>query len=386
MSESLISIVDPADLVEDMTFDSSSRYRLIRRLGEGGMGEVWLANRTSAGGHSQLVAIKFIRNTESGRALVEEALRISRLSHDNIVPFVDSGRDCGGRFFVAMTYVDGIDLNEFRHLVGITSERAYAREVSVRIPEILTGFVMFMVLRALDYAHSFNFGDGIIGLVHRDVSPGNILINESIGFVKLTDFGVAIASSEMSQPETSQSGIAGTIPYMAPEILNGEKVDARADIYALGLVAYELLTGFNPNIHHKAMGSVLGSITEVMLSLDRPIRPPHEVIKGIDLEMSQIVVKMLSSDPCERFPSAEAVVSELNPYLYSRGVGPSTSSVAAYLEFMRRTDVEPNLSIRRALSFLMEPDGRLNIAPRWELTPQAVKDLDAGRNPGRCSE
>ncbi len=380
MTESINPIVDPPDLKAETVFDSTSRYRLERRLGEGGMGEVWLAERMSAGRHSQKVAIKFLCNASEGRALAAEALRMSRLSHDNIVPFVDSGRDNGGRFFVVMTYVDGVDLEGLRELVGLTSEAVYEGRPLTRVPDPIVGFIMFMVLRALHYAHTYHFEDGAVGLIHRDVSPGNILIGEEGGFVKLTDFGVAVRQCH----EAAQTDVAGKVPYMAPEVLRGGVVDTRSDIYALGLVVYELLTGFNPNVHPSGLVSVVSAITNVMLAIEKPLIPPHEIVRGIDPDLSRILTRMLATSPVDRYPSAESVIADLSVCLYDHGVGPTTGSLGSYLKLLRDPDCSQDGRVRRALQFLAGPDGEPDVRPRWELTPRAARAATAGNNPGRA--
>ncbi|MCP4675637.1 MAG: serine/threonine protein kinase [Deltaproteobacteria bacterium] len=346
------------------------------------MGEVWLAERSSAGKHSQLVAVKFLGNASKGGTLAAEALRMSRLSHDNIVPFIDSGHDAGGRFFIAMSYVRGVDLEDLRDLVGITKDAAYLGQIEHRVPDQIVGFVMFMVLRALQYAHTYDFGDGVIGLIHRDVSPGNILIDEARGFVKLTDFGVAVKQSS----KTMQTDIAGKVPYMAKEVLTGGAVDIRSDLYALGLVAYELLTGINPNVHPAKLVSVVSAITDVMISLEKPLRPPHEVIRGIDTDLSKIVVRLLATSPEERYSSAESVIADLSIYLYDHGVGPTTESLAQYIQLVRNPKLEISKHARRDLGFLTGQDNEIDVFPRWELTPQAARALAAGLNPGRVSD
>ena len=205
----------------------------------------------------------------------------------------------------------------------MSSRAAYSGKATGRVPDLIVGFVMFMLLRALHHAHTYDFGDGIVGLVHRDVSPGNVLINDKQGFVKLTDFGVAVRQDS----GTTTGGLVGKVPYMAPEVLVDEEVDTRADIYSLGLVAYELLTGINPNVHPLGLKSILSAITNVMLELEKPLRPPHEVIEGVNPELSQIVAKMLSFAPEDRYQSADRIIADIVPVLYGGGVGPGAEAL-----------------------------------------------------------
>lgn len=376
MALSTIPVISPWELLEGTSFETTSRYRLLRRLGIGGMGDVWLADRRSSGGHHQKVAVKFLR-AMSGGSLAEEALRMSALSHDNIVPFVDSGHDYQGRLFVAMAFVDGCDLAGVRDLACFDIDAAYRGELRTRLPDPLVGFVLFMVLRALHHAHTFDFGNGVVGLVHRDVSPGNILIDGSAGFVKLSDFGVAVPQ------DSGELEIAGKVPYMSPEVLQGDRVDARADLYSLGVVGYELLTGLSPNVQPAQMASVLASITGVMMALEQPLRPPHEVVAGVDPLLSRIITKMLALRPEDRYPTAEATLADLTQCLYDKGVGPTSDSLHSYLELLRYPDRQITPRMRRTLSFLGQENGRPFIHPPYVLSEQAAEDLRAGRNPAR---
>jgi eukaryotic-like serine/threonine-protein kinase len=373
---------DPPKLEKGATFASKSTYRLLARLGRGGMGEVWKAERVSAGGHGQLVAVKFLTETTTGQAsLAAEALRMSRLSHDNIVQYLDSGVDEAGRVFVAMTFVEGLDLDGLRELVGLGTERAHKGAVAHRLPEPIVGFVAFMTLRALSYAHTYDFGGGVVGLVHRDVSPGNILLDERRGFVKLSDFGVAAVLGDAE----GAGQITGKVPYMAPEVLTGDPVDARSDLYALGLVVYELLTGFNPNMRPAASQSVVGAITEVMLSLEKPLRPPHKLLAGIDEEISRFTLKLLARDPEERYASADHALEDLGAYLFNRGFGPTTTSLADFLALLRSPAVNAMPGAYNSLRFLDWTDADRAVRPPWIVTADAAAELARGLNPARVN-
>ncbi len=371
---------EPARNDKGSEFGSRSTYRLIERLGRGGMGEVWKAERTSAGGHKQIVAVKFLLESSSGEAsLAAEALRMSRLSHDNIVQYLDSGVDEAGRVFVAMTFVEGLDLDGLRTRCGMDAARAYGGNAAHRVPDQIVGFIAFMTLRALEYAHTFDFGSGVVGLVHRDVSPGNILLDEKRGFVKLSDFGVAAALADVA----GSGQITGKVPYMAPEVLVGDPFDGRSDLYALGLVVFELLTGFNPNMRPAMMSSVIGAISEVMLSLEKPLRPPHEIVVGIDEELSRFVVKLLARAPEERYTTAEEALDALGAYLFNHGFGPTTTSLADYFALLAAPPGAP--CTRPSLRFLRCGEGGCGreIRPPWVLTPEAKADLAKSGNPGR---
>lgn len=379
MTQSILPVIDPPNPFEGMTFESQSSYKLIRKLGSGGMGEVWLAERISAGNHSQHVAVKYLFDAHAGKQLAAEALRMSHLNHDNIVPFVDSGRDFGGRYFIAMSYVKGINLDDLMSIAKPSTKSEHPGKAPVRIPEKVLGFIAFMVLRGLGYAHEHKFEDGSRGLIHMDISPGNILIDESKGFVKITDFGVA-AQQSAQKPKTE---ISGKVPYMPPEVLTESSVDARSDIYSLGIVLYELLTGFNPNLLTSKTSNIIGALTNVMLAIEKPMRPPDDVVLDVDPTFSKIIMKMAASNPSDRYSCTEEVISDLTRYLYASGVGPNSASLVSYLKLLRNPKVEPDRRDKNALPFLFFKNGAPDIHPLRRLSLAAQQDIAESRTPGR---
>src|SRR5258706_10705171 len=208
------------------------RYELLRPLARGGMGEVYLARRRAAGVEKWLV-VKRMRPEKSGDArfldlFVREARLSMSLVHQNIGPVFDFGR-IDDQVFLAMERVEGRDLGS-----------SLARAATHRMPPLLAAFVAAECLQALDYAHQRRGPDGVaLGIVHRDVTPRNVLLSWS-GEVKLTDFGIATLAGEAT------SRLLGTPQYMAPEQARSEPIDPRADIYAIGLVLREALSGIRP--------------------------------------------------------------------------------------------------------------------------------------------
>ncbi|MGE5181647.1 MAG: serine/threonine-protein kinase, partial [Acidobacteriota bacterium] len=206
------------------------RYELLRPLARGGMAEVFLARRRAAGVEKWLV-VKRIRPERAGDArfldlFVREARLSMSLAHQNIVPVFDFGR-IDDQVFIAMERVEGRDL-------GSSLARA-----GKPLPPMLAAWVAAECLQALDYAHHRKSPEGTaLGIVHRDVTPRNVLLSWS-GEVKLTDFGIAALAGE----DASAYKMIGTPAYMAPEQARGEPLDPRADLYAVGLVLREALTG-----------------------------------------------------------------------------------------------------------------------------------------------
>src|SRR5690242_3937961 len=204
------------------------RYELLRPLARGGMGEVYLARRRAAGVEKWLV-VKRMRPERAGDArfldlFMREARLTMSLAHQNIVPVFDFGR-IDDQVFLAMERVEGKDL-------GSSLARAGAP-----LSPLVAAFIAAECCQALDYAHHRRGPDGaLLGIVHRDVTPRNVLLSWS-GEVKLTDFGIAALAGD------ARGSAVGTPAYMAPEQARGEPCDARADVYAVGLVLREALTG-----------------------------------------------------------------------------------------------------------------------------------------------
>ena len=215
------------------------RYVLEERLARGGMGEVFRAVAVGADGFEKPVVVKRVLPQLAGRErLVEmftaEAKLMTRLAHPNVVQVLDFGKGDGDDYFLVMELVDGVDLGRFvrRH-----------RDRDEPIPIPLALFIASQMLRGLAYAHARSFDDGRT-LVHRDVTPGNVLLSR-VGEVKLADFGVALVT-EAEDDEASGTLRVGKPRYMSPEQFEGRPVDARADLFSVGVVLFQLLTGELP--------------------------------------------------------------------------------------------------------------------------------------------
>ena len=206
------------------------KYVLLKSLARGGMGEIYLAASGQPGGLNKLGVIKRVITEKTDRAKVnrflDEAKVVLRLSHANLVSTFDAG-DVGGELFIAMELVEGKDLREIWNRCVRTR---------TRIPVDVALVVAREIARALAYAHTY----GGLRLVHRDVAPPNILLSY-FGEVKLTDFG--LARSVLKQEHTAPGVVFGRASYLAPEQARGEVADARTDVYSLGIVLWELLTG-----------------------------------------------------------------------------------------------------------------------------------------------
>jgi serine/threonine-protein kinase len=250
------------------------RYRIVRTIGEGGMGRVLLAEVEGAGGFARRVVLKLVRDEldESlKQALLDEARVTAALVHRNIVPVLDL-QESGAQRLVVLEHIDGMDLQQLLQRTPL-------------LDWPLAAFIGGEVAAALDYAHRRQ-------IIHRDVSPANILLSLE-GEVKLSDFGVAkVVGTSAGGVVGPTHGLKGKLGYMAPEQMKSQLVDPRADVYALGVVLYEMLTGKNP---------MRGG----------PIVPPP-LPPTVPPDLAAIVLRAVERDREDRFASAadlrEAIV------------------------------------------------------------------------------
>ncbi|MBW2972369.1 serine/threonine protein kinase [Candidatus Woesearchaeota archaeon] len=376
------------------------RYTLEDLIGVGGMGEVWKARCvfSAAPGPQDDVgsraAVKFVTGLDPDsphRArFIKEAKLIAQLKHENIVRF--EGWDYledKGAYFIVMEYIPGTDLDglmDFHNLCSYDTPTHLlnARAAGItKIPDPIVGFVLVSMLNALEYAHNYVFEDGSRGVVHRDISPGNALIKFDEGVVKLGDFGIAATTTDLEDPE-ERSIIAGKIQYMPPEIaLTTERVDTRSDLYSLGIVIYEMLTGIRPNDGFPHERNNLAELYNVIESFDKQLVPPHEVVKGIDEELSGIVCKLMARKPKDRYQSAAEAKDAVENYLYSRGRGVTKHSLRDYIQIRQGQKPEKRFANLRFLKhhrFRTIP----TIFIQYQLTDYARTMLEKRQNPARA--
>ncbi len=293
------------------------QYTLLDRIAVGGMAEVWKARMRGVEGFQKTVAIKKILpymmdNADFVNMFIDEAKLAAQLGHPNIVHIYDLGK-IGANFYIAMEYVEGKDL---RSLLNAGRQRG------LPLPLGLALLIAVRLASALDYAHRKRDFDGReMGLVHRDVSPQNVLISLD-GDVKLCDFGIAKAVSKVGQTHTG--ALKGKLQYMSPEQAMGAPVDARSDIFSLGTVLFEMLTGERLFDGDSEM-SVLEAVRQVK------VRSPRQVDPTIPREVDDIVMRSLAGRPEDRFPSAGEMEERLLALLYALKPSPSHSDLAAYL-------------------------------------------------------
>ncbi len=292
-------------------------YFLLEKIAVGGMAELFKAQQRGVQGFQKIVAIKrilphFSDNEDFVTMFIDEAKLAAQLTHPNIVQIFDLGK-AGSSYYIAMEYVNGRDLRTLLRKV---------REYKMPFPEQVAAFVVMRVAAALDYAHrKRGFDDKELKLVHRDISPQNVILSTE-GSVKLVDFGIAKAASKASH--TVAGALKGKLLYMSPEQATGQPLDNRSDLYSLGLVLFELLTGercFQAD-------SELGVLEKVRLGR---ISDLASLNPGVSRDMSAIVNKALQKGVDHRYPSARFMERDLRDYLQRQGNPITDHDVAEYM-------------------------------------------------------
>lgn len=292
---------------------------ICREIAKGGMGVVYEAKQLGVRGFEKIIAVKVLLSeamddAEFTEMFVGEARLVADLVHENIAQVYHLGQmPDKRRYFLAMEYIDGINLNQLM-----------ARHARLRkfIPAPYVAFIISRVCRGLEYAHTKRDRDGaLLGVVHRDVSPSNVMTTWQ-GVVKLTDFGIAKARNLMRDQEGDV--LLGKTGYMSPEQAQYQPTDLRSDIFSLGIVMYELLTGavlFDVPDRQRALRNVLS----------KPIRPPRQLNPQIPEDLERLLMTALERNPEMRFQTAGEFGNELEFILYNDSFGPTNVKLAKYL-------------------------------------------------------
>ena len=284
-----------------------SRYRITERVAAGGMAEVFRGVAESMQGFRKNIAIKRIlpnltKNKKFVAMFLDEARLSLSLQHANIVQVFDIGHS-DDTYFIVMEYVDGVDLK------ALTEWR---RRIGRRIPIAHSLYIVMEICKGLSYAHEMLSPETgrPLGIVHRDISPPNVLISKQ-GEVKVVDFGLAKATSQI---ETTDPGVVkGKMSYLSPEAARGEEVDSRADIFAVGILLYEMLTGkrlFYGETDYQTVELVRNAKIP-------PLRPQNPQVEP---ELEDVVRKALARRAEDRYASATDLQDALAHFSYSRGL------------------------------------------------------------------
>jgi serine/threonine-protein kinase len=290
------------------------RYRVIERLASGGMAEVFLAESAGIEGFKKQVAIKRVlpHLSEKKRFIamfLDEARLSASLSHSNVAQVFDIGVG-DNAYFIVMEYVDGADLKAVIE---------FMKRAGQRFPVESACFIAAKICEGLTYAHELVGTDGAqMQIVHRDMSPPNVLITKH-GEIKIVDFGLAKATSQL---EKSEAGIIkGKFSYLSPEAAQGQEVDARTDIFAVGIILWEMLSGKRLFLADTDFGTVkLVQQAQIpSLRADNPGVPP---------ELEAILARALARDPAKRYSSARDLGRDLTNTLYKLGRPVSAYDIA----------------------------------------------------------
>lgn len=280
-------------------------YEVLGHLATGGMGEVYLAKRRGIGGFERTVVLKIMlqhltHDERFSAMFIDEARISSQLSHPNIVQVFDLGRAEGGALYLAMEHLHG------QSTATCLKQSAQSRTY---LPETTVARIVCDAVSGLAYAHAAIGPDGRpLGFVHRDVSPENLFVTYA-GPTKVLDFGVAKVRDRISKTQAGE--FKGKVGYMAPEIIRGEPVDARADLFSVGVVLFEMLT--TRRLFHAAVPA-----TALHRVLQAPIPEVRRVRPEVDPELDRLVQELLVRDPAARIQSAEEVADRLERWLAPR--------------------------------------------------------------------
>ena len=341
-------------------------YRLISQIGQGGMGSVWLAER-SDGRYERRVAVKFLNLALMGKGGEErfkrEGVVLGRLQHEHIAGLVDAGVSTTGQPFLVLEYVEG------QHIGDYCDERKLDIEARIRL--------FLDVLVAVAHAHT-NL------IVHRDLKPSNVLVSKD-GQVKLLDFGIAkLLEGEGTESGataiTIEGGRAMTPEYAAPEQVTGAPVTTATDVYALGVLLYVLLTGQHPagsNLHSSAelikaivdtdptrpsdvVAATRANAEETSSNAGRRTSTPEKLSRMLRGDLDTIVAKALKKDPRERYASVTALADDLHRYLHHEPIGARPDTLAyRTAKFVRRNRTVVGLAALTVFAILVGLVGTL---------------------------
>ncbi len=350
-------------------FPTLGRYQVINRIANGGMAEVFLAKAVGAMGFQRLVAVKlihanFTRDPEFVNMFIDEARIAMHLHHRNIVQVFDLDSE-DDTYFIAMEYVHGVNLYDLY-------ERIASKGRWIEVPMAL--YMVAEVSKGLHFAHTRHGPDGRpLNIVHRDISPQNVLLSFE-GEVKITDFGIATAAERLHQ--TAAGIVKGKYAYMAPERLEEKPIDARVDVFSVGVLLYELLVGENPF----AGTSAVDTIENV---LGKKIPTPSERGAPVSTRLDEICMKALARDPDKRYPHAQALADALTDYAMEltharKDMAAGDSAIGNLLRemFPEKANTQPGAAAPASLELPGIKTKPAERATEEQLVPQDIEDSE----------
>ncbi|MCB9506106.1 MAG: serine/threonine protein kinase [Myxococcales bacterium] len=300
-----------------MSTTPTQRYEVVERLDAGGMAEVFRGRAISIEGFEKQVAIKRVlphlaKNQKFVNMFLDEAKLSLFLDHANVVSVFDLGR-AADTYFIVMEFIDGPNLKRLLE---------WARDHKERLPVELAVYIAIEMCKGLDYAHTKRDASGHpLHIVHRDISPPNVILSRQ-GEVKVTDFGLAKAQSQI---EVTDPGVVkGKFGYLSPEAALGQEIDQRTDVFAVGIVLWEMLIG-------KRLFQGKTDLETLQLVRKAEIPPMRPMNSGVHPDLEAIVRRALAREPKDRIVTAREMGTLLTRYLFSQGVSVTSYDLAAFV-------------------------------------------------------
>jgi len=310
------------------------KYLLLSRIAQGGMAELYQAKLMGDEGFEKLIAIKKIlphlsEETNLVKSFIDEAKLAAFLQHPNIVQIYDFG-SVNSTYYIAMEYLYGKDLK-------LITERYNEKELPLSIENAL--YIATQVCAGLDYAHKLkDFRGNPLNIIHRDIGPHNIFISYD-GQVKIIDFGIAKAA--IQNTKTQDGSIKGKMAYMSPEQAQGEAIDHRSDIFAMGILLYEMVT-------HKRMFE--GDAFRIFAKVREADYTPAEIVnEALPRDLCRIIDKALAKDLEQRYQSAEELLTDLEKCMHGLSISPSYRNLSQYMKDLFGKDAEAEFETIRKI-------------------------------------
>jgi serine/threonine protein kinase len=333
------------------------KYLLLSRIAQGGMAELYQAKLIGDEGFEKLIAIKKIlphlsEETNLVKSFIDEAKLAAFLQHPNIVQIYDFG-SVNSTYYIAMEYLYGKDLK-------LITERYKERGLPLSIENAL--YIATQVCAGLDYAHKLkDLRGNPLNIIHRDIGPHNIFITYD-GQVKIIDFGIAKAA--IQNTKTQDGSIKGKIAYMSPEQALGEQIDHRSDIFAMGILLYELVT-------HKRMFE--GDAFRIFAKVREADYTPAGIVNtDLPPDLCRLIDKALAKDREQRYQSAEELLTDLEKCMYGLSISPSYRNLSQYMKDLFGEEAEAEFETIRKIS---DADSMISLEIDKTIRPQIEKTL-----------